>query len=230
MDRIYNHHTSDDIRQTHSYINIMKISTLLSVTEKPLIPTRLYATYHSKDLPNTRTMTTTEWTEYKRTRPVEKGKGRRGEGEEEEEERERDEARTFVVIMSTFMTTMWTGGSLHQQCHIILLTLINNSDLLSSAWIEPVRVKGLRIIPVVGIMVIGIEFNREHSSLGNLVTRELKGITWRLPVCTNSRRIKPQHLLENLHLWRLSKHNILNCGIVLLWKHCLSIIEKLGVA
>ena len=45
---------------------------------------------------------------------------------------------------------------------------------LSSGWTKSAGVKGLGVIPVVWISVVGIETEYDHSSFGNDTTREMK--------------------------------------------------------
>ena len=58
--------------------------------------------------------------------------------------------------------------------------------LLSSVWVEPAGVKGFWILPVVRIVMVGIETHHEEGSFGNFITRELEVVRWTFSSCTNS--------------------------------------------
>ena len=50
--------------------------------------------------------------------------------------------------------------------------------LLSSGWTKSAGVKGLWVIPVVRVSVVGIKTQHDRSSLGNGIAREIKVIIW----------------------------------------------------
>ena len=65
--------------------------------------------------------------------------------------------------------------------------------LLSSVWVEPAGVKGLRVFPVLWVVLVGIEADVDHCSFGNGVPRERDAICSHFSYCARGWWIEPQN-------------------------------------
>ena len=63
---------------------------------------------------------------------------------------------------------------------------------LSSARVKPARVKGLRVLPVFRVVMIGEVVDRNKSTLGNGISRELEVICDRFSTSDNDGRVETQ--------------------------------------